>query len=57
MDKFGEHMKEADIARVDLERRRLDFERERYDNDCNDRVKEREERRVESEQESCDRRE
>ena len=32
MDNFEEHMKEAELARVDLEKERFQFERERFEN-------------------------
>lgn len=57
MDAFGEHMKEADLARVELEQRRLDFERERHQHEREDRVTDREERKLEREAERKERRE
>ena len=41
IDKFGEHMKEAFLALVEFENRRLDFELDRYARDREERVKDR----------------
>lgn len=40
MHSFGEHFTGADIMRIDMEKRRLDFEREQYAIARNDRAKE-----------------
>lgn len=57
MGRFGEHMKESDLARIDLEKKCLDFEREPYESDYQDRICEREERRKESKDDRRQRRE
>lgn len=57
MDRFGEHLKDADLARVDLDRERLAFEREKAVEDRADRGRERDERRQEREIERRERRE
>ena len=55
MDRFGVHLKEADLARIELERERLAFEQERAVADRLEREREREERRAErkEEREEC----
>lgn len=47
MTHFIEHMKEVDLARVDLEEKPLDFERQRHEIDLHDDIRERKERRKE----------
>lgn len=57
LDAFGEHMKDADLARISLERERLHFEREMAERGREDRVQERLERQMEREEERRERRE
>ena len=51
LDAFGEHMKDADLARISLERERLQFEREMAGSDREERLQERLERQKEREEE------
>lgn len=57
MERFGEHMKEADLARANVDRERLAFEQERSVADRIEREKERDERRDERADERRERRE
>ena len=57
LDAFGEHMEDADLARISLERERLQFEREMAERGREERLEERLERQKEREEERRERRE
>lgn len=49
MEAFGRHLRDSDLARIELDRERLTFERERFDKDLQERERERAERKEERE--------